>query len=78
MATSSITSRRARLAALGRHRSAGDPEITEAARDLKEAVAEDFIRRLVAEAPPLSDDQRTRLASLLAPALPPAPAAKCA
>lgn len=66
----SVKTCRARLAALGRHRAPGDPAITEASRDLKAAVAEEFIRRLVEEAPPLTEVQRNRLASLLAPVSP--------
>ncbi len=56
---------RSRLAAHSRYR----PEDTETAdslrRDLRAARAEDYIKKLVAEAPPLSETQRDRLALLL-------------
>jgi hypothetical protein len=44
----------------------GDEEAAdEARRDLKAARAEDYIRKLVDEAPPLTTDQRASLAALL-------------
>lgn len=47
----------------------GDAEEAESARrDLKAARAEDYIRELVDSAPPLTDDQRSRLSALLQPA----------
>jgi hypothetical protein len=44
-----------------------DPRTQEARRDLHAAELEYHIRRLVDQAPPLTDEQRTRLAALLAP-----------
>lgn len=61
------THERARLSALTRHRSADDPDVADARRDLRAARAEDYIRKLVDEAPPLTAEQRARLATLLAP-----------
>lgn len=58
---------RGRLAALTRHRALNDPDVDAARRDLRVASAEDYIRRLVDAAPPLTDDQRSRLALLLRP-----------
>jgi hypothetical protein len=63
----SWTRERARLAALKRHRPSDDPEITEAKRDLDVAVLEEHVRRVVDGAPPLSAEQRDRLAVLLRP-----------
>lgn len=59
------TQERARLAALSRHHPDG-PEVDDARRDLRAARAEDYIRELVDQAPPLTDDQRRRLVAILA------------
>lgn len=61
----SWTHERGRVAALTRHRDPEDPAIGEARRDLRAARAEDYIRRVVDEAPPLTEDQRRRLAAIL-------------
>lgn len=59
---------RARIAALSRTDRAPDhPEFVEARRGLKAARAEDYVAKLLAEAPPLTDEQRTKLAELLRP-----------
>jgi hypothetical protein len=62
-----ISRPRARIAALSRSRTDDDPELVEARRDLKAAKLEDYIRRVVSEAPPLTDQQRELLAGLLRP-----------
>lgn len=55
---------RNRLAAASRHH----PELIEQRRrELNEAKIADYIERVLAEAPPLTPDQRARLAELLAP-----------
>lgn len=59
------TAERARLNALKRYRPADDPEVVQAAVALKSGRAEDYISDLVAQAPPLSEVQRARLAALL-------------
>lgn len=59
---------RARVAALSRTKSPDDPALLDARRDLKAAKAENYISKVLAEAPPLTDAQRTRLAELLRPA----------
>lgn len=59
------TRERARLAALTRHRPPSDPAIVDAGRDLAAANLAGYISRIVAAAPPLSDEQRDRLALLL-------------
>lgn len=69
---SSWTSERARVASLTRSREPDDPDLL-AARDalaaarteLQVARAQDYVQRLVDAAPPLSADQRSRLAALL-------------
>jgi hypothetical protein len=59
------TKERARHNALRRYRHADDPEVLNARRDLRAARAEDYIRQLVEAAPPLTAEQRDRLAVLL-------------
>ncbi len=73
MAISSAKSRpRAKIAALTRavrngERAADDPELADARRDLAQAQLADYIEKILAQAPPLTDEQRTRLAELLKP-----------
>lgn len=62
---SAVTHHRARVASLTRSRRLDDPELENAKRDLKSEVLADHIRRVVDEAPPLTAEQRDRLASLL-------------
>jgi len=64
---------RAKIGALTRavrngERPADCPELREAKQKLAEIRAEDHVRRILDSAPPLSDEQRTRLAELLRPA----------
>jgi hypothetical protein len=61
----SWTHDRARVAALSRDRKPTDPDLIAAKRDLRASRAEDYISRIVAEAPPLTEDQRSRIAALL-------------
>ncbi len=56
---------RARLAVTTRHHGADAPQTQEARRDLRASRAEDYIRDLVASAPPLTTAQRDRLVVLL-------------
>jgi hypothetical protein len=53
------------IAAITRHNGPEDPRLPELQRDLRAAMLEEHIQRVVAEAPPLTDDQRARLAGLL-------------
>jgi hypothetical protein len=64
---SNILRERARIAALTRSRQADDPELVAARRNLKAMRLEEHVARVLAEAPPLTDEQRTRLAELLRP-----------
>ncbi len=57
-------SARARVAALKRHHP-DDPKTAEAAAQFKADRLAEYIQRLVADAPPLSPEQRDRLALLL-------------
>ncbi|WP_428339994.1 hypothetical protein [Mycobacterium sp.] len=59
---------RAKIGALSRSRSSDDPELLEAKRSLIEAQAAAYIEKVLAEAPPLNDEQRIRLAELFRPA----------
>jgi hypothetical protein len=59
------TTERARLASLTRSREPDDPELIGARRNLKAERLADHIRRVVDEAPPLTREQRERLAILL-------------
>ncbi|WP_082975682.1 hypothetical protein [Mycobacterium sp. E2238] len=50
------------------HRQPIDPLVLEAAqRGLAEAKIHDFIEKVLADAPPLTDEQRARLSELLRP-----------
>lgn len=56
---------RARVASLSRSRTADDPDLIAAQDRLKAARLEVYIARVVDAAPPLSPEQRDRLAVLL-------------
>lgn len=59
---------RARLAAAtarAQRDPSGQAEVEERRRDFRFVVAEDYVRELVDAAPPLTDDQRRRLAAIL-------------
>lgn len=61
----SWTHERARIASLSRSRSADDPELIEARRNLRAERLADYIKNTVDAAPPLSPEQRDRLALLI-------------
>jgi hypothetical protein len=61
----SWTHERARIASLSRSRTPDDPELVDARRNLRAERLADYIRRTVDSAPPLSAEQRDRLALLL-------------
>jgi hypothetical protein len=60
-----VSHRRAQVAASKRHRGADDPRSMDAVRELRETMLAEHIQRIVAQAPPLSAEQRNRLAVLL-------------
>lgn len=57
---------RARVASLSRSRPHDDPDLIAARRDLAAANLGEFIAKTLDTAPPLTDDQRRRLAGLFA------------
>lgn len=59
------TKQRARVAALSRHHSQDHPSVAEARRDLKAERLAEQVERALADAPPLSESQRRRIAALL-------------
>ena len=64
---SNWTHHRARVASLSRTHSADHPDVIEARQALKCSRLEDYVTRVLAEAPPLTDAQRERIARLLSP-----------
>lgn len=56
---------RGRVAALSRSRSHDDPDLIDARLSLREARLADYIRKTVDASPPLTAEQRDRLALLL-------------
>jgi hypothetical protein len=46
---------------------ADDPELIDAQRDYRAGRAEEYIEAILRQAPPLTDEQRCRLAELLRP-----------
>lgn len=60
-------SARNKLANTARHHSDDTAKIEDARRALAEAKITDYVERVVAEAPPLTEEQRVRLAELLRP-----------
>lgn len=61
----SWTAERARVASLTRSRNPDDPELVDARRNLRAERLAEHIRRTVEVAPPLTPEQRDRLALLL-------------
>lgn len=64
---STWTHERARVASLTRSRTPDDPELVDARRNLRAERLADHIRRQVDDWPPLTNEQRARLAALLRP-----------
>lgn len=63
----SWTKDRATIAALSRSRKSDDPDLLDARRRLRAAKLEEYVSRVVAEAPPLTQEQLDRVAVLLRP-----------
>ena len=59
------TQQRARHAALSRHRAPDDPAVTDARRDLAAERLHEHVQRVVDTFPPLTSEQRNRIAALL-------------
>jgi len=62
-----IASMRGAVAAYTRSRPADDPQLIETRRSLAALNLERYVARVVAEAPPLTPEQRDRIAALLRP-----------
>ena len=65
MSESRLLRARGREAALKRHRPPNDPAVLDAVTDRRNAAAEQYIQRLLAETPPLSAEERLHLTRLL-------------
>jgi len=63
----SWTAERARVASLSRSRTPDDPDLIAARRNLRTERLAEYIKRTVDAAPPLTAEQRDRLALLLRP-----------
>ena len=68
MSTKSWTQERAKVASLSRIRPSDDPELVEARQNLKALKLEEYVSKVVSEAPPLTDEQANKIAALLRPA----------
>lgn len=62
-----VASTRASVARRAQSYPPDHPKVVEAKRDHHAAVLEDYITKILASAPPLNDEQRSRLAELLRP-----------
>lgn len=65
MAKSPITRERAKVASLSRIHPTNHPELIAARRNLAAANLEQYIGKVTADAPPLTDEQRGHLAALI-------------
>ncbi|GAC50102.1 hypothetical protein GOACH_19_01060, partial [Gordonia aichiensis NBRC 108223] len=63
--SSVVAHHRARVGALSRDRQPDDPALAEARQDLKAATLESYVAKVLAQAPPLTSEQRERIAALL-------------
>lgn len=61
----SWTAERARVASLSRSRPADDPDLISARVNLRAERLADYVARVVALAPPMSAEQRSRISALL-------------
>lgn len=62
---SAVTIGRGRVAALSRSRKPDDPELVDERRNLAAEVIAQHVAKVVAKAPPLTTEQRDRIATLL-------------
>lgn len=62
-----VTSLRNRHNVLRKFYDPDDPRVIEVRRQLKETVVAEYLQRQIAEAPPLTNEQRAKLAELLTP-----------
>lgn len=64
---STWTHHRAKVASLSRVRTADDPDLVEARRDLKASRLEATAREAAESLPPLTDEQARRIAAIICP-----------
>lgn len=62
---STWTQERARVASLSRSRPPDDPDLVAARRNLRAAHLAEYVRKAVEQAPPLTAEQRARVAAAL-------------
>lgn len=62
-----VAKARSNVAVQSRTHGPNAPQTVEARRGLLEAKTADYIEKVLAQRPPLTDEQRTRLAELLRP-----------
>ena len=62
---SSVTHFAGKVGALSRSRNADDPDLADARRNLRAARLADYVEKVVAEAPPLTPEQRDRITAIL-------------
>jgi hypothetical protein len=60
-----VLSRRGRLNAMQRHHGPDDPRVVELRRETAADAIARYVRKVVDAAPPLTDEQRNRIAALL-------------
>ena len=60
-----VSTARSQVAALKKHHPNGGEAVDNAVRDLREIRLREYIERVISQAPPLSDQQKARLAALL-------------
>lgn len=60
-----VAHQRAKIAGLSRDRKPDDPQLVEARRNLRAEMLAEHVRKVVDQAPPLSTEQRHRIAALL-------------
>lgn len=65
MSASPVTKASSKLAITTRYKGANSPEATEARRDLAAAKITAYAEKVVSEAPPLTDEQRRLISSIL-------------
>ncbi|MFZ0158823.1 MAG: hypothetical protein WAL50_07315, partial [Kineosporiaceae bacterium] len=63
--TNPVLHQRARVARLSQSHDAADPQLVDARRELAAANLAEYIAKIVDAAPPLTAEQRDRLAALL-------------
>jgi hypothetical protein len=63
--TSAFNHHRGRVAALSRSRTANDPELVDARQNMRAERLAEYVTKVVDESPPLTSEQRERIAAIL-------------